>query len=269
VSAVRTLDRHNSAQDLPIDKKDYKAALDALQIQLVKLQRHVIADGLRVLVVLEGRDAAGKDGVIKRIVEHLSPRDTRVVALGIPSDREQRSWYYQRYVEEFPAAGEIALFNRSWYNRAGVERVMGFATEDQQRVFMETVPDFERIVVHGGVSLIKYYLDISREEQARRLAERRDDPRKQWKISPVDAKAQDLWDDYSTARDAMLVSTHQPAAPWSIIKTDDKRTARLNLIRDLLSRFEYEGRDEALIRADSDVVFKFDQVIRGDSILSA
>jgi polyphosphate kinase 2 (PPK2 family) len=134
---------------------------------------------------------------------------------------------------------------------------------------METVPDFERIVVHGGVSLIKYYLDISREEQARRLAERRDDPRKQWKISPVDAKAQDLWDDYSTARDAMLVSTHQPVAPWSIIKTDDKRTARLNLIRDLLSRFEYEGRDEALIRADSDVVFKFDQVILGDSILSA
>lgn len=261
--------RHRARQELPIDKKDYKAALDALQIQLVKLQRHVIADGLRVLVVLEGRDAAGKDGVIKRIVEYLSPRDTRVVALGIPSDREQRSWYYQRYVEEFPAAGEIALFNRSWYNRAGVERVMGFATEDQQRVFMETVPDFERIVVHGGVSLIKYYLDISREEQARRLAERRDDPRKQWKTSPVDARAQALWDDYSTARDAMLVSTHRPASPWSIVKTDDKRTARLNLIRDLLSRFDYEGRDETLIRPERDVVFDFDRVASGDVRLSA
>lgn len=253
----------------PINKKDYKATLEALQIQLVKLQRHVIADGLRVLAVLEGRDSAGKDGVIKRIVEHLSPRDTRVVALGIPSDREQRSWYFQRYVEEFPAAGEIALFNRSWYNRAGVERVMGFASEAEQRVFMETVPDFERIAVHGGVSLIKYYLDISREEQARWLAKRRDDPLKQWKISPVDAKAQDFWDEYSAARDAMLVSTHRPAAPWSIVMTDDKRTARINLIRDLLSRFDYEGRDDDLIMPDRDVVFRYDDVANGSQTLSA
>ena len=252
-----------------IDKKDYKSTLEALQIQLVKLQRHVIADGLRMLVVLEGRDSAGKDGVIKRVVGHLSPRDTRVVALGIPSDREKRSWYFQRYVEEFPAGGEIALFNRSWYNRAGVEKVMGFATEDEQRVFMETVPDFERIVVHGGVSLIKYYLDISCEEQAKRLSERLDDPLKQWKISPVDAKAQDLWDDYSTARDTMLISTHRPAAPWSIVQSDDKRTARINLIRDLLSRFDYEGRDDGLIAADRDVVFSYDRVASGDIVLSA
>lgn len=254
---------------VPINKKDYKATLEALQVQLVKLQRHVISDGLRVLVVLEGRDSAGKDGVIKRIVEHLSPRDTRVVALGIPSDREQRSWYFQRYVEEFPAAGEIALFNRSWYNRAGVERVMGFASEDEQRVFMETVPDFERIAVHGGVSLIKYYLDISREEQGMRLAKRRDDPLKQWKISPVDAKAQDLWDEYSQARDDMLVRTHRPSAPWSIIMTDDKRVARINLIRDLLSRFEYDGRDDALIAPDRDVVFSYDEVANGHKTLAA
>jgi polyphosphate kinase 2 len=253
----------------PINKKDYKATLEALQIQLVKLQRHVIADGLRVLAPLEGRDSAGKDGVIKRIVEHLSPRDTRVVALGIPSDREQRSWYFQRYVEEFPAAGEIALFNRSWYNRAGVERVMGFASEAEQRVFMETVPDFERIAVHGGVSLIKYYLDISREEQARWLSKRRDDPLKQWKISPVDAKAQDFWDEYSAARDAMLVSTHRAAEPWSIVMTDDKRTARINLIRDLLSRFDYEGRDDDLILPDRDVVFRYDDVANGSQTLSA
>ncbi len=235
----------------------------------MKFQRHVIADGLRVLVVLEGRDAAGKDGIIKRIVEHLSPRDTRVVALGVPSDREKRSWYYQRYVEEFPAGGEIALFNRSWYNRAGVERVMGFATEEEQRVFMETVPDFERIAVHGGVALIKYYLDISREEQASRLAAREKDPRKQWKVSPVDARAQDLWDEYSMARDAMLVSTHRPAAPWTIVKTDDKRVARINLIRDLLSRFEYDGRDDSLLDADPDVVFRYDSVADGKVSLSA
>lgn len=252
----------------PIDKKNYKATLEALQIELVKFQRHVIADGLRVLVVLEGRDSAGKDGVIKRIVEHLSPRDTRVVALGIPSDREQQSWYFQRYVAEFPAGGEIALFNRSWYNRAGVERVMGFATPAEQRVFMETVPDFERIVAHGGVSLIKYYLDISREEQAKRLKARSDDPLKQWKISDVDAKAQDYWDDYSAARDAMLVSTHRPAAPWSIVKTDIKRSARLNLIRDLLSRFDYPGRDDELIQAETDIVFDYDRVARGDISLS-
>ncbi|MBO6784208.1 MAG: polyphosphate kinase 2 [Alphaproteobacteria bacterium] len=251
-----------------MDKKTYKATLEALQIELVKFQRHVIADGLRVLVLLEGRDAAGKDGVIKRIVEHMSPRDTRVVALGVPSDRERKSWYYQRYVEEFPAEGEIALFNRSWYNRAGVERVMGYATEEEQRLFMETVADFERIVVHGGVSLIKYYLDISREEQAERLGERRDDPLKQWKNSPVDAQAQDLWDEYSAARDAMLVSTHRPAAPWTIVKTDDKRTARINLIRDLLSRFEYDGRDGSLLDADPDVVFRYDQVADGKAELS-
>ena len=241
-----------------LDKHVYAKALVKLQIELVKLQRELIAGGERILVLIEGRDAAGKDGAIKHIIEHLSPRETRVVALGPPSDRERHSWYFQRYVRYLPSAGEMVLFNRSWYNRAGVEPVMGFCTRREAREFLETVPDFERMLVRSGIKLFKYYLDIDRHEQRRRLAARRRDPLKQWKLSPVDAKAQKLWRQYSAARDVMFRRTHTEIAPWTVIRADDKHQARLNLIRDLLSRIDYPGRDKRLIVPDRDIVFRYE-----------
>ncbi len=242
----------------PMSHHRYESQLLRLQIELVKLQRQVIERGERVLVIFEGRDAAGKDGTIKRIVEHLSPRETRVVALGPPSDRDTRSWYFQRYVPHLPAAGEIVLFNRSWYNRAGVERVMGFCTKAQTEEFLETVPNFEAMLVRAGITLIKYYLDISRREQKQRLAERRKDPLKQWKLSPIDARAPKLWNPYSKARNTMLERTHSVAAPWTIARADDKDHARVNVIRDLLWRLDYPGRHHRLLRPSPVIVSPYD-----------
>lgn len=236
---------------------EYRKSLHALQIELVKLQKHFIEHDDKILVLLEGRDTAGKDGVIKRIVMHLSPRETRVVALGVPSDRDRTAWYFQRYVPHLPAAQEFVLFNRSWYNRAGVERVMGFCSEDEHREFMETVLDFEHMLVRSGIKLHKYYLDISREEQKRRLKERRTDPLKQWKVSPIDAEAAKHWADYSVARNEMLARTHNTVTPWTVVRADDKRAARLNLIRDLLERLDYEGKKDGLLRTDPEVVFPY------------
>jgi polyphosphate kinase 2 len=244
-------------QEQKISHKDYKAELHDLQVELVKLQRHFIAHGDRILVLLEGRDSAGKDGSIKRIVAHLSPRDTRVVALGKPSDRDTRAWYFERYVAHLPVAEELVLFNRSWYNRAGVERVMGFCTNAQYREFMQSVPRFEQMLVDSGIRLLKYYLDISKDEQKLRLAERRKDPLKQWKTSPIDAVAIKHWDDYSAARDAMLLASHTVAAPWQIVRTDSKRHARLNLMRDILSRLHYSGRSKKLLAPERNIVFEF------------
>ncbi len=238
-------------------KSDYKKQLRKLQIDLVKLQRHVIGNNLRVLILLEGRDASGKDGLIKRIVEHLSPRETRVVALGKPSERESRAWYFQRYVAHLPVDGEVVLFNRSWYNRAGVEKVMGFCTPAEYEEFMQTVSDFEHLLIKSGVILLKYYLDISRTEQAKRLAERRKDPLTQWKISPIDAAAIKHWKDYSLARDEMFRRTHSETSPWIIVKTDDKETARLNVIRDILGRLKHSG-DGKAPAADPDVVYLYE-----------
>ena len=238
----------------------YRQALTRLQIELVKLQRRIIAGGERVLVIFEGRDAAGKDGTIKHITEHLSPRETRVVALGPPSDRDRRSWYFQRYVPHLPAGGEMVLFNRSWYNRAGVELVMGFCTKAETREFLETVPAFEQMLVRSGIRLFKYYLDIDKKEQRRRLAERRKDPLKQWKLSPIDAKATKLWKAYSNARDEMLAKTHTPVAPWTVVRADDKHAARLNVVRDLLSRVDYGARSPHLLPPDPRIVFNFDPV---------
>jgi len=240
-----------------ISHDDYKAELHALQIEFVKLQRHFIAHGDRILVLLEGRDAAGKDGAIKRIVAHLSPRETRVVALGKPSDRDTRAWYFERYVAFLPVAEEMVLFNRSWYNRAGVERVMGFCTKSELHEFMQSVPRFEQMLVDSGIKLLKYYLDISKDEQKQRLADRRKDPLKQWKISPIDAVAIKHWDEYSEARDAMLLGSHITDAPWKILRTDSKRHARLNLMRDILSRLHYAGRSKKLLAPDRNIVFKF------------
>jgi len=238
--------------------KEYRRELLKLQIELVKLQRHIIAEDDRILVIFEGRDAAGKDGTIKHITEHMSPRETRVVALGPPSDREEGQWYFERYVRHLPCASEMVLFNRSWYNRAGVERVMGFCSKAQTREFLEVTPGFEAMLVRSGIRLFKYYLDISRREQKNRLKARARDPLKQWKLSPVDAKAMKFWDDYSEARNHMLARTHTEAAPWTIVRADDKELARLNVIRDLLHRFDYKGRDRKLIRPDRDIVCEFD-----------
>jgi polyphosphate kinase 2 len=244
----------------------YEAELRELQIQLVNLQRHVIATDHRMLVILEGRDAAGKDGTIKRIVEHLSPRETRVVALGKPSDRDRSSWYFQRWVQYLPAADEIVLFNRSWYNRAGVERVMGFCSEDQLAEFFASVVTFERMLVDSGIQLLKYYLDISREEQAERLAERAEDPLKRWKISPIDAVALEHFDDYTEARDEMLRRTHHPDVPWTIVRADKKKKARLALIRDLLAR---SGAPEVDVdEPDREIVFRFEPTVLIDGRLA-
>lgn len=233
--------------------------LHHLQIELTKLQRHLIASNKKVLVIFEGRDAAGKDGTIKRIVEHMSPRETRVVALGKPSERDNASWYFQRWIPHLPAAGEIVFFNRSWYNRAGVERVMGFCTRKEYEEFFVTAPMLEQLLVHCGIVIHKYYLDISKSEQKLRLQDRRKDPLKQWKISPVDDEALKRWKDYSAARNEMLARTHTPFAPWVVVRADDKRVTRLNVIRDLLSRFEFEAKDRALDPPDPSVTFLYGQ----------
>jgi polyphosphate kinase 2 len=243
----------------------YGKTLEALQIELVKFQKHLIAKGDRILILLEGRDSAGKDGTIKRVIEHLSPRDTRVVALNKPSTRDESEWYFQRYVPYLPAAEEFVLFNRSWYNRAGVEWVMGFCTEAQYEEFMETVPTFEQMLVRSGIQLFKYYLDIDKAEQKQRLKDRLTDPLKQWKMSPIDAAAQKHWKGYSTARNAMFARTHTPTAPWTIVRANDKKQARLNLIMDLLTRLDYKHKDHALLCPDPDVVFNYthDAVAQG------
>lgn len=235
----------------------YEETLYELQVELVKLQKDVIAHNRKLLIIMEGRDGAGKDGTIKRITEHMSPRETRVVALSKPSDREQTQWYFQRYVPHLPAAGEIVLFNRSWYNRAGVERVMGFCSNDEYERFMETVTTFEDMLIGSGIELLKFYLDIDKKEQAERLEARREDPLKQWKISPIDQAAQQKWDDYTKARDAMFARTHTLHSPWTLVCANDKKVARLNVIRDILNRVDYEGKKAKLVIPDSEIVMPF------------
>jgi polyphosphate kinase 2 len=242
---------------LTLRKSDYAHELHRLQIELVKLHRYVIAGNHKVLIILEGRDAAGKDGTIKRIAEHLSPREVRVVAPGKPSDQEQTQWYFQRFARHLPAAQEIVLFNRSWYNRAGVEYVMGYCTREQRDEFLDAVPRFERMLARSGIAVLKYYLDISQSEQRRRLSARRKDPLKQWKLSPVDQAAQRHWHDYSKARNRMLVRTNQEAAPWIVVRADNKRQARLNVIRDILTRVRYTDEKRQKLRPDPCVAQSF------------
>ena len=235
----------------------YDADLHALRIQLVRLQRHVIESGQRLLVVVEGRDGAGKDGIIKRIVKHLSPRETRVVALGKPSSRDEASWYFQRWVHHLPADGEIVLFNRSGYNRAGVEWVMGFCDAKEREAFLEDTPRFEDLLVRSGITLRKYYLDIGKAEQKRRLADRRKNPLKQWKVSPIDEVAVSHWRKYSEARDEMFLRTHTPSAPWIVVQADDKRVARVEMIKSLLGSVEYVGKHARRLAVDPKVVFTY------------
>jgi polyphosphate kinase len=223
-----------------LSNKDYENHLAKLHGELVKLQQWVVAKGLKVCIVFEGRDGAGKGGVIKAITERVSPRVFRVVALPAPTEREKSQMYAQRYMPHFPAAGEVVIFDRSWYNRAGVERVMGFCSEEEAKRFLDVLPNFEKLMVGSGIILLKYWLEVSPEEQTRRLTGRIDDPRKIWKLTPMDLKSYDRWDDYTKARDEMFAKTDVPWAPWNVTYSNDKKRARLNIISHLLSSVKYK-----------------------------
>ena len=236
-------------------KAKKKEILHNLFIELVKLQKEIISSDLKLLVILEGRDAAGKDGTIKRIIKHLSPRETRVVALGKPSDREEREWYFQRYSAQLPVSGEFALFNRSWYNRAGVEKVMGFCNKQEYNLFFKEVELFEKMLVEAGFIILKYYLDISEKEQKKRLKDRETDPLKQWKISPIDKVAQKHWEDYSEARNEMLLKTNFKCSPWFVVNANKKNAAHIAIITHILSRMEYQNKDKKLLSHDYELVY--------------
>lgn len=223
-----------------IKEKFYLEELDRLQIELVKLQEWIKYKNLKVVVLFEGRDAAGKGGVIKRISQSLNPRVCKVVALGTPTEREKTQWYFQRYVPHLPAAGEMILFDRSWYNRAGVERVMGFCTEEEYIEFMRTCPEFERMLILSGIILIKYWFSVSDEEQESRFQSRIDDPTKRWKLSPMDIESRDKWLEYSKAKDDMFRYTDTKKSPWFVVPADNKKRARLNCISHLLTKIDYE-----------------------------
>jgi polyphosphate kinase 2 len=239
----KNADELENAAGSPHKKMEYKAyaeELHKLQIELVKLQEWIKHEGLRVAVIFEGRDAAGKGGTIKRITEHLNPRVVRIAALATPSNREKTEWYFQRYVEHLPAGGEMILFDRSWYNRAGVERVMGFCTEDEVWDYFRSCPEFERMLIRSGVILVKYWFSVSDEEQDKRFHARVKDPLRQWKLSPMDLESRLRWVEYSQAKDEMFSYTDTKDSPWWVVNADDKRRARLNCIHHLLSMIPYE-----------------------------
>ncbi len=239
-SAAAVKPKKTRTKPARMSTKDYEKELARLQIELVKLQEWIKHKGLKVVCIFEGRDAAGKGGVIKRIMESLNPRVCRVVALGTPTEREKTQWYFQRYVPHLPAAGEMVLFDRSWYNRAGVERVMGFCTEEDYREFLRTCPEFERMLVRSGILLIKYWFSVSDEEQERRFRSRIKDPTKRWKLSPMDLESRKRWVEYSKAKDEMFVHTDIKQAPWYVVNADIKKHARLNCIAHLLSMIPYQ-----------------------------
>jgi len=241
----------------------YEEELHKLQIELLKMQKHVKSEGLRIMALFEGRDAAGKGGTIKRITEHLNPRGTRVVALVAPNDKERTQWYFQRYIQHFPAAGEIVLFDRSWYNRAMVEPVMGFCTDEQNKRFLKDVPLLEEMIVKEGIILFKFFFSVSKDEQLRRFDSRETDPLKHFKISPVDRMAQDLWDDYTVRKFQMLNETNRTLAPWTIIRSDNKKLARLNCIKHILSKIDYEDKiSKKELRTDPEIVISGIEEIR-------
>jgi polyphosphate kinase len=229
-----------SGKSRKVSKKTYKSELKKLQIELVKLQEWIKTKGLRVVVVFEGRDAAGKGGTIKRITQVLNPRICRVVALGTPTEKEKTQWYFQRYAGQLPASGEMVLFDRSWYNRAGVEKVMEFCTSDEYWEFLRSCPNFERMLIRSGIILIKYWFSVSEEEQEKRFKSRNADPTKRWKLSPIDLKSREMYVEYSKAKDEMFSYTDTKISPWYMVDADNKRKARLNCIHHLLSMIEYE-----------------------------
>ena len=233
----------------------YEKELSSLQVELLKLQNHVKDKGLKILMIFEGRDAAGKGGTIKRITEHLNPRGARIVALEKPSDKETSQWYFQRYAKHLPSAGEIVLFDRSWYNRSMVEPVMGFCTERQHHKFLKDAPEFEKMIADEGIQIFKFYFSVSKKEQGRRFKARETDPLKQYKLSPVDKESQKLWDEYTLAKFMMLSATHTDSAPWTIVKSDDKKRARINCIKHILNFVSYPDQiDKKDIVTDEDII---------------
>lgn len=242
---------------------DYERQLEQLQIELVKWQRWVADTGQRVAVIFEGRDAAGKGGTIKRFAEHMNPRSLRVVALNKPTDLERKQWYFRRYIKELPNAGEVVFFDRSWYNRAVVEPVMGFCEDDQYQQFMRQVPEFEHMLFEDGIHVIKLWFSINKDEQSKRFNDRRNNPLKQWKLSPVDEKGQEMWERYTYYKEQMFARTHTNFSPWTILKTNNKKVARLEAIRHVLSKFEYEGKENAStnVLPDPNVAMRFHRSI--------
>ncbi|HSK34289.1 MAG TPA: polyphosphate kinase 2 [Propionicimonas sp.] len=239
-----------------IPKKVYEDELYRLQGELVKIQEWVRTQGKRLVVIFEGRDAAGKGGTIKRFTEHLNPRAARVVALNTPTTREVGQWYFQRYVQHFPTVGEIVLFDRSWYNRAGVERVMGFCTQEQYDIFMRQAPEFERLIVDAGIHLTKFWCSVTQREQRTRFAIRQIDPVRRWKLSPMDLESLGRWQDYTAAKEAMIAATDTDHAPWITVRSNDKKRARLNAMRYFLSQFDYEGKDAAVVGEHDPLIVK-------------
>ena len=249
----KTIRRYFSENAYPfarrLDIRTYYRQKRALQVELVKLQNWIKDTGARVVIVFEGRDAAGKGSTIKRFLEHLNPRGARVVALVKPTDEERGQWYFQRYVDHLPTAGEIVFFDRSWYNRAGVERVMGFCTDEEYEEFVRQAPIFEQMLVRSGIRVIKFYLSVSRQEQARRFRERQSNPLKHWKLSPIDEEAQARWDQYTEAKEATFHRTDSAEAPWVVVKSEDKMRGRLESMRYVLQQFDYEGKNEDVATA--------------------
>ncbi len=237
-----------------IKRADYERQKAELQVELLKVQNWVKETGQKIVVIFEGRDAAGKGGTIKRFMEHLNPRGARVVALEKPTEQERGQWYFQRYIPLLPTAGEMVLFDRSWYNRAGVERVMGFCTPQEYLEFMRQTPQLERMLVNSGIRLFKFWFSVSREEQLRRFISRRDDPLKHWKLSPIDIQSLDKWDDYTEAKKAMFFHTDTADAPWTVIKSDDKKRARLNCLRHFLWTLPYPDKNTAILKPDERIV---------------
>lgn len=237
---VKELTNEIVKKEKKLDDESYEQELSRLQVELVKLQEWIKHKGLKVVVIFEGRDAAGKGGTISRIVQTLNPRICRVAALGTPTEREKTQWYFQRYVPHLPAAGEMVIFDRSWYNRAGVEKVMGFCNDDEYWEFLRSCPYFERLLIGSGITLIKYWFSVSPEEQEKRFQARINDPTKRWKLSPMDLKSRELWVEYSKAKDEMFVYTDTKVSPWFVVEADDKKKARLNCIHHLLSKIPYE-----------------------------
>ncbi len=240
-------------------KLNYESELKKLQIELVKLQQWVAKNNKRVAVIFEGRDAAGKGGSIRRFMEHLNPRSMRLVALNKPTVVEKGQWYFQRYIKELPNPGEIVFFDRSWYNRAVVEPVMDFCTEEQYKTFLVQVPEFEHMLYEDGVTIIKFWLSISKEEQLRRFDARNDNPLKRWKFSPVDKKGQELWDKYTFYKDEMFSKTHTTYSPWIVVKTNDKKKARVECMRHVLSQFNYDGKEvsQTVLNPDPNIVMRY------------
>ncbi len=269
-------EEHDGKVQIWVKKSDlkYEKELKKLQVELLKFQNHVKDQGLKVLILVEGRDAAGKGGTIKRITEHLNPRGARVVALSKPSDTERTQWYFQRYTEHLPSAGEIVLFDRSWYNRAGVEPVMGFCTQQEHKEFLREVPKFETMIANSGILFFKFYFSVSKEDQAKRFEERKTDPLKQFKLSPVDARSQELWDQYTIAKYSMLLSSNNPRCPWTIVLSNDKRKARINTIKHILNNVEYPEKvknkhlkiDPEVIRSGKEEIEIMEKSLQSDNL---